>query len=71
MSEKDFARSLIDQLPDEKLAYAIGYLQGLAAQEAEDDAFCDQLYQAYLSDADPEKDVGIPLEQCKAEWGIE
>ena len=70
MSEKELAMHLIEQLPVEKLAYVIGYLQGLAAQEADDDAFCERLYQSYLLDDDPEKDDGVPLEQCKAEWGI-
>ena len=70
MSEKELAMHLIDLLPEEKLGYVIGYMQGLAAQEAEDDAFCEKLYQSYLQDDDPEKDVGVPLEQCKAEWGI-
>ena len=70
MSEKELAIQLIEQLPVEKLGYVIGYIQGLAAQEAEDDAFCENLYQAYLHDDDPEKDVGTPLEVCKKEWGI-
>lgn len=70
MSEKELAMHLIEQLPAEKLAYVIGYMQGLAAQEADDDNFCEQLYQAYLQDDDPDKDFGVPLDQCKAEWGI-
>ena len=34
-----------------------------------DAAFCEQLYQDYLNDQDPDKDEGTPLEDCKREWG--
>lgn len=34
-----------------------------------DAAFCEQLYQEYLNDPDPDKDEGTTLEDCKREWG--
>jgi|GEM_PF-4323856 len=38
VSDKELAYKLIDSLPQQKLAYVIGYLQGLSADEAADDA---------------------------------
>lgn len=45
-----------------------GFLQGLTADEAADDDFCERLVEEY--EADPEKDVAFPLEECKREWGL-
>ena len=58
MSERELARQLIDRVPEEKLGYVIGYLQGLQTLETDDDAFCERLYQQYLADDDPEL-IGI------------
>lgn len=33
MSNRDFAKSLIDQIPEKKLVYVIAYLQGAAIPE--------------------------------------
>ena len=33
MSNRDFAKSLIDQIPERKLVYVIAYLQGAALPE--------------------------------------
>lgn len=70
MSDRDLAKSLIDRIPESKLLYIIAYLQGAAVpdDEAEDDAFCERLYQEYL--ADPEKDESYALDECKREWGL-
>ncbi len=70
MSNRELAKSLIDQIPESKLLYIIAYLQGAAVpdDEAEDDAFCERLYQEYLDD--PEKDESYTLEECKKEWGL-
>lgn len=70
MSEREMAYRLIDQLPPAKLGYVIGYLQGLAAEEAADDAYCEQLYQAYLQDDDEQKTDGVPLSDLKKAWGL-
>lgn len=47
MSNREFAHSLLDQIPDSKLFYIISYLQGAAIpdEDAEkaDDAYCEQL----------------------------
>lgn len=70
MSERELVMHMIDALPEDRLGYVIGYIQGLSVQEAADDAFCERLYQAYLNDPDPEKNEGTPLDECKREWGI-
>lgn len=38
MSEKEQAAALLDAVPEHKLAYVIGFLQGLMVGEAADDA---------------------------------
>lgn len=70
MSEKELAHSIIDNLPNYKMAYALGFLQGLAFEETADDAFCSALYESYLADPDPEKTHGEPLDALKKQWGI-
>ena len=68
MSEREQAAALLDAVPEYKMAYVIGYLQGLVADEAADDAFCRQLYERYQND--PEKDKSYTLDECKREWGL-
>lgn len=68
MSEREQAAALLDAVPEYKMAYVIGYLQGLVADEAADDAFCRQLYERYQND--PEKDESYTLDECKREWGL-
>ena len=71
MSERERVAQMMNEIPDYKLGYVLAYLQGLMADEAEDDAFCERLYQDYLNDPDPEKDKEYSLEDCKKEWGLE
>ena len=68
MSDRERVIELLNGVPDYKIGYVLAYVQGLAADEAADDAFCEELLQAYESD--PEKDVSFSLEECKQEWGI-
>ena len=42
--------------------------RSITADEDEDDAFCQQLYERYQND--PEKDEAFTLEECKREWGL-
>lgn len=74
MSNREFAHSLLDQIPDSKLFYIISYLQGAAIpdEDAEkaDDVYCEQLLKAYQDDPDPHKTDAIPLEQLAQELGI-
>lgn len=70
MSNRELCVQLLDAVPDYKMGYVLAYLQGITADEAEDDTFCERMYQNYLNDPDPEKDVSYSLEECMQEWGI-
>ena len=69
MGTRERCNQLLEALPDFKLSLVLAYLQGLtAAEELEDERYCDALYQEYLED--PEHDVEYSLEECKKEWGL-
>lgn len=68
MSEREMASALLEKVPDYKLGYVVAYLQGITADEAADDAFCEELVERYLSD--PEKGEGITLEALCEREGI-
>lgn len=70
MSNREMCAQLLNAVPEYKIGYVLAYLQGLTADEAEDDAFCERMYQNYLNDPDPEKDKRYSLADCKREWGI-
>ena len=36
------------------MGYVLAYLQGITADEAADDAFCERMYESYRNDPDPE-----------------
>ena len=71
MSEREMAASLLERVPDYKMGYVLAYLQGITADAAADDAFCERMYESYRNDPDPEKDVTYSLEECKKEWGLD
>lgn len=68
MSTKELCMQMIQNVPEYKIGYVLAFLQGLTADEAADDDFCERLVDAY--EADPEKDVAFTLEECKREWGL-
>lgn len=68
MSEKEQAVALLDAIPEHKMAYVIGYLQGLVADEVADDAFCVKLYQDYLND--PEHGDFVSFDEALNECGV-
>ncbi len=68
MSEREQVMAMLDRVPEYKLGYVLAYIQGITADEDEDDAFCQQLYERYQND--PEKDEAFTLEECKREWGL-
>ena len=68
MSNREKVIALLDSIPEYKIGYVLAYIQGLTADEAADEAFCQQLYERYQND--PEKDESFTLEECKREWGL-
>ena len=69
MSTRERCNQLLDAVPEFKLSLVLAYLQGLmASEEAEDDLYCEALYQQYLND--PERDIEYSLDECKKEWGL-
>ena len=69
MSDKERAAALLELVPEYKLGYVIAYLQGLTADESEDNAFCAGMYRDYLEDQDPHKHDTISLEALAADLG--
>lgn len=70
MSNRERIVELLNTIPDYKIGYVLAYVQGVAADEAADDAFCEQLLKDYENDPDPDKEEVYSLEECKKEWGI-
>lgn len=72
MSEREQAKQIIDQLPEYKIGNLLLFLKGIQFDDdMEDDLYCQKLYEEYLNDPDPEKDVGITIEELAAREGIE
>lgn len=71
MSNRERIIELLDSIPDYKIGYVLAYVQGVAADEEADDIFCQRMVENYENDPDPEKDKGIPLEECLKEWGLD
>ena len=69
MSERERAVQMVNDIPEYKLGYVLAYLQGLMADEAEDDAFCESLYQDYLND--PDNGDFISLEEAAKMCGVD
>lgn len=70
MSIKEQCVELLNSVPDFKLGYVLAYLQGLTADDAADEAFCQAMLEGYRNDPDPEKNKGFTLDECKREWGL-
>lgn len=70
MSNRDKIIALLDSVPEYKMGYVLAYIQGITADEANDDAFCQRMLENYENDPDPEKDKSYSLEDCLKEWGL-
>ncbi len=69
MSNKELCLKLMESLPESKLGYVLAYIQGLLADEADDAAFCEALYQQY--EANPDKGQPVSLEEAAKQLGVE
>ena len=71
MSDREKCVKLLDTVSDRKVGYVLAFIQGIVAdEEAEDDAFCEGLYQSHLNDPDPESSETVTLEELAADLGI-
>ena len=61
MSEKEYAKSLLDSVPAYKLGYVIAYIQGICADERADDEFCEKLCAEY--EAAPDKGQFVSFDE--------
>ena len=68
MSMREKCIELLGTVPEFKLGYVLAYLQGLTADESDDSAFCESLYQEYQ--ADPDKGQGISIEEAARLFGV-
>lgn len=72
MSEREQIAQIIDQLPEYKISTLLAFLKGMIFDDQiEDDLFCEQLYQNYLNDPDPEKHKTISLEELMKREGVD
>ena len=69
MSTRDQIKTIVDRIPDDHLNIIFTIVKSID-EDAADDAFCEALYQNYLNDPDPEKEVEYSIEDCKKEWEI-
>ena len=69
MSTRERCNQLLDMMPESQLELVLAYIQGLTAQaESADDAYCEALYQRYLSD--PDKGEFVSEEDVAKKFGI-
>ena len=68
MSSKEKIIALLDSVPEYKIGYVLAYVQGITAEEASDDAFCEQLRQEYENDT--YKGEAMTEEELCRELGI-
>lgn len=68
MSEMELAMSLLKNVPSYKIGYVIAYLQGITADEALDDAYCENLCAEYEKEED--KGEFVSLEKMAEMCGV-
>lgn len=68
MNERERAIAILGSIPEADVKYVLAYLQGFVDAERADDAFCEQLYQSYLSD--PDKGNTVSFEDVAALCGV-
>ncbi len=72
MSNKEIAKSIIDTLPECKMAALVAFLKGMQYDdEIEDEMFCRRMLDDYLADDSPDKHEAVSIEQLADELGVE
>lgn len=69
MSERELAIKLVNETPDDKIGYIIAYIEGLNAEEKEDDRFCEKLVEEYKNSSD--KGDFVSLEEAAKICGVD
>ena len=70
MSNREYAHQLLDKVPESKIIYIVGILEGATIPEVEE-VEPDEWDLAMIEEANKENDGhGIPLENLAAELGI-
>ena len=49
ISNRERIISLLDSIPEYKIGYVLAYVQGIAADEEADDAFCERMLENYIA----------------------
>ena len=69
MSTREKCNMFLDAMPEYQLELVLAYIQGMKAfEEADDDAYCEALYQKYLDD--PDRGDYISEEELCHELGL-
>ena len=68
MSHKEQLMKAADLVPEEQASAALLLLYRFLLEEAEDDAFCEQMLRSAL--ADPDQGEGVPIEELAARYGV-
>lgn len=72
MSDREQAKQIIDKLPEYKIGNLLLFLKGMQFDDdIEDDLYCQQLYEDYLSNTDSDKHETITIEELAAREGID
>lgn len=71
MSEKEIVSAMLERVPDYKMPYIIGYIQGLIADEALDDLFCLKLAERAEAEAEEDDNELIPESEVRRILGVD
>lgn len=69
MSNREKIIALLDSVPDYKMGYVLAYVQGITADEENENDFCMKMYQDYLND--PERGEFVSFEDALKECGVQ
>ena len=71
MSHREQAKTIIDALPDYKMAAVVYFLKGMQYDdEIEDELFCRNMAEEYLMDESADKHDSISIEELASNLGV-